>query len=90
MKTMRYRIRLIALILVTVLLFLVLWCVHDIWFPSGLSPVFPAETASPSLSPPVTPSPLPATTQAEWWETVVPSPTIDALTPEPLFDTFGL
>jgi hypothetical protein len=30
------------------------------------------------------------TTQAEWWETAAPSPATDVLTPEPLFDTFGL
>lgn len=89
MKTMRYRIRVIALILVTTLLILVFWCVHDIWFPAGFSPAVPAETASPSATPSVTPS-FPVTTQAEWWETAAPSPATDVLTPEPLFDTFGL
>jgi hypothetical protein len=33
---------------------------------------------------------FPVTTQAEWWETAAPSPATDVLTPEPLFDTFGL
>jgi len=89
MKTMRYRIRVIAMMLVTALLFLVLWCTHDIWFPSGISPAAPAVSVSPSGSPSATLSPA-ETTHMEWWETPSPVPSAEPVTPEPLFDTFGL
>lgn len=77
MKTMRYRIRVITLLLIISLIAMILWCVHDIWFPQGFSPALPSE--SPVSSPSVTPE-----------NTETPVPTEEGPTPEPLFDTFGL
>jgi len=89
MKTMRYRIRVIVLLLVTALLATALWCTKEIWFPAGIAPTSPVQTASPSVSPSASPAPS-STTHVEWWETPVPSPAEETSTPEPLFNTFGL
>ena len=77
MKTMRYRIRVIALVLVLALFAMILWCVHELLLPKETDPETPAGSATPQPS-------------IEWAITAVPSPTEDAPTPEPLFDTFGL
>ena len=76
MKTMRYRIRVIALLLVVSFLGVMLWCAHDIWLPSGIFPEM-----SPEPVPSASAEPLPSET---------PSPSPAGPTPEPLFDTFGL
>ncbi len=94
MKTLRYRIRVITLVLVSALLAVLLWCIRGTWLPFSpapdtavLSPV-PEASASP-LSPGLTPVPK---------GTAVPeislSPELSA-SPEPdspvqLFETFGL
>ena len=57
MKTMRYRIRVIALVLVIAILGVMLWCARALFFPD-LS-VFPLSPENPSVSPSVSPS-LPA------------------------------
>ena len=85
MKTMRYRIRMITLLLVCALLFSVLLCVRSVWFPSGLVIGKPEVSPDPVLfpaSPEITPAP-----SGQW----PPLPADNALpSPEPLFDTFGL
>ena len=77
MKTRRYRIRVIALVLVLALLGMILWCVHDLLLPGETLPETPVISGTPL--PPV-----------DWAVTATPAPTEDTPTPEPLFDTFGL
>ena len=83
MKTLRYRIRVITLVLVSALLAVLLWCIRGTWLPFSPAP----DTAV--LSPGLTPVPK---------GTAVPeislSPELSA-SPEPdspvqLFETFGL
>ena len=95
MKTMRYRIRVIALVLVCAVLAVVLWTAKEAWFPAaGLPEETPAETpmesavslpqdpwAEPTPSPSGEPAASPAGTDIPAGET--PSS-------GPLFDTFGL
>ena len=44
MKTMRYRIRVIALALVCALLAVMLWTAKEAWFPADSGTEIPAET----------------------------------------------
>ena len=95
MKTMRYRIRVIALVLVCAVLAVVLWTAKEAWFPAaGLPEATPAETpvesaaslppdpwAEPTPSPSGEPAASPAGMEVPAGET--PSS-------GPLFDTFGL
>ena len=95
MKTMRYRIRVIALVLVCTVLAVVLWTAKEAWFPTaGLPEETQAETpaesaaslppdpwAEPTPSPSGEPAASPAGTEVPAGET--PSS-------GPLFDTFGL
>lgn len=84
MKTMRYRIRVIALALVAALLAVLLWSVRAAWLPSGEPQDIPQESAV-SLSPdPAVPDASPAPDESP---STLPEETA---TPEPLFDTFGL
>ena len=89
MKTLRYRIRLIALALVCALLAAVLWTVKSVWFSEEAAPEEPSGSVS---------SPLP-----DPWAETAPSGSADPLaspeetpaqaetpSPEPLFDTNGL
>ena len=77
MKTMRYRIRVIALALMLALFGMILWCVHELWLPDETLPVTPS--GSETSLPPV-----------DWAVTAAPAPKEDVPTPEPLFDTYGL
>ena len=77
MKTMRYRIRVIALVLMLALLGMILWCVHDLWLPGESMPETTVSSGTPL--PPV-----------DWAVTATPAPTEETTTPEPLFDTYGL
>ena len=102
MKTMRYRIRVIALFLVASLLMLLLWIARALWFPPDAAP----EPSAALVSPAVSASPLssPSETPADWvWTAPVLSPAEPAEspfsppagteapgTPEPLYDTYGL
>lgn len=90
MKTMRYRIRVIALVLVCALLAVVLWTARAAWFPDGSEPDEPAESVS-ALPPdpwaePVPSPPDPASASPE----SAASPAVETPSPEPLFNTFGL
>ena len=82
MKTLRYRIRVIALALVCALLATVLWTAKTVWFPDADVPALPSAAVS---SPP------------DPWAEPAPSRTPDPGTapeetpaPDPLFDTTGL
>ena len=91
MKIMRYRIRVIALVLVCAVLAVVLWTVKEAWFPAaGVPEETPAASAAslppdpwaePTPSPSGEPGASPAGTEIPAGET--PSS-------GPLFDTFGL
>lgn len=90
MKTMRYRIRVIALALVFALLAVMLWTAKEAWFPADSGTEIPAETVSslppdPWADPTPSPSGKPAASPAE-------TETQPGETPSsgPLFDTFGL
>lgn len=82
LKIMRYRIRLLALALVLALFAVLLWGIRAAWFPSApsaapsgpVSLTAPEATASPEA--PSAPSESPSA-----------EPTVS---PEPLFDTYGL
>ena len=99
MKTMRYRIRVIALVLVCAVLAVVLWTAKEAWFPAaGLPEETPAET------PAETPVESAASLPPDPWAEPTPSPSGEpAASPagteipagetpssSPLFDTFGL
>ena len=94
MKTMRYRIRIVTLVLICALLAVVLLTVKSAWLPDGISPATPEETAQPVFSEP--PSSSPAGSDP-WADPVDPVPAAEAVpspeeTPasDPLFNTFGL
>ena len=90
MKTMRYRIRVIALVLVCALLALILWTAKAAWFPDGGEPDKPAESVS-ALPPDPWAAPVPSPSEqasAPLEETA--SPAVETPSSEPLFDTFGL
>lgn len=76
MKTMRYRIRVIALVLLASLLVVLSLAVRSIWFPSVPSESFPEATETVSVD-----SPDPE--ESPVVESVSPSP-------QPLYDTYGL
>ncbi len=86
MKTMRYRIRVIALAMVCALLAVVIWTARTAWFPGGIGmgpTVPPAASAAPS-----DPDPWADPTTAPSEDlTDLPEETPSA---EPLFVTFGL
>ena len=79
MKILRYRIRVVTLVLVSALLVLLLWSVRTAWLPSLPELLSPDAAAVPSdtVSPESTPS---ASAPADG------SPP----TPAPLYETFGL
>ena len=90
MKTMRYRVRVIALVLVCAMLAVVLWTAKEAWFPAVDEPEAPAETVSslppdPWADPTPAPSGEPAASPAE---TEVPAD--ETPSSGPLFNTFGL
>jgi cytoskeletal protein RodZ len=96
MKTMRYRIRVLTLVLVCALLAVMLWTAKSIWVKAPEeTPVPSAESLSPSLPDPwaePTPAPSASSSSEETpssWETASP-PAGETRTPEALFDTFGL
>ena len=93
MKTMRYRIRIITLVLICALLAAALWTARSAWFPDGFSPETPAESA-PSVSPEASSESASPAAPDPWAEPVsVPetgSPAETTSTPDPLFNTFGL
>ncbi len=95
MKTMRYRIRLVTLVLVSALLAVLLWCVRSAWLPAAGS----SDPAEPSVAPsdlfaadaadftPVPKGSAPPDTSELPEESPSPGP---SSAPDPLFDTFGL
>ncbi len=91
MKTTRHRIRVIALVLVCALFSVVLWTARAIWIPaSGGGQDDPSAASASLLSDPwAAPTPAPTggsaipTEETGWVEE-------ETLTPEPLFNTFGL
>lgn len=95
MKTMHYRIRVVALALVVSLFAVILWIVKTVWVSSGdgsgISPDHEALVAVPSsepdpwLSPVINPEETVSTFQAE-----TAAPSAEMPSPEPLFDTTGL
>ena len=93
MKTMRYRIRIITLVLICALLAVVLLTVKSAWLPDGISPETPAES-TPSVSPETSSESVSPAAPDPWAEPVsVPetgSPAETTSTPDPLFNTFGL
>ena len=90
MKTMRYRIRVIALVLICSLLAVVLWTAKAAWFPAGdtseNSSTFSSVQTEDPWSEPT--SPQAGETQDSTEETPVQAEEMPS--PEPLFDTFGL
>lgn len=103
---MRYRIRVIALVLVIAILGVMLWCTRALFFPDLA--ILPLSTETPTVSPSLPASPDPWTTtpgpdslpQDPWASLPTPNPipsdsgvpaeTLPVPSPEPLFDTFGL
>ena len=91
---MRYRIRIITLVLVCALLAVTLWTAKSAWFPDGIRP----ETTEDAV-PPVT-SEAPASSPSgpdPWADPVDPVPAAETVpspeetpAPDPLFNTFGL
>lgn len=80
MKTMRYRIRFITLVLVIAVAAVLLWTVRMIWFPSVPLPLSSeVSTPVPSEFAPSEVSPSPDETSM-----------VETLSPEPLYDTTGL
>ena len=89
MKTMRYRIRLITLVLVAALLASLLWCIRTLWIPA----VSDTEQETPSEVPAesVLPASAAPTAVPKGSGTPESSATEEpAATPNPLFDTYGL
>ncbi len=91
MKTMRYRIRVIALVLVIAILGVMLWCARALFFPDLA--VFPLSPENPSVSPSVYPS-LPASPDP-WTTTPDPAslpqdPWATLPTPNPLPSDSGV
>ena len=107
MKTMRYRIRVIALVLICSLLILLLWIARSLCFPADPSaapspaPESPGQSV-PSASPagisfdspwetPVLPSPVDSSSESPAESPAVSSGNPEmTVTPEPLYDIFGL
>ncbi len=89
MKIMRYRIRIVTLLLVSALLILLFWTVRAAWIPSLSISLPSVATDAASVSPAVFPSPA-----ASVSPDVLPSPSSFAAeptpSPAPLYDTFGL
>lgn len=89
MKTMRYRIRLITLVLVAALLASLLLCIRTVWIPaaSDTEPAVPSEVPAESALPAdVEPTAVP-----KGAGTPEPAATKEPVaTPDPLFDTYGL
>ena len=95
MKTMRYRIRVITLVLVCSVLAVVLWAAKAAWFQSGerakKQAESPAMSVSAILDPWADPTPEPAQTQSvSAPESSVPPDETSFPSSEPLFDTTGL
>ena len=107
MKTMRYRIRVIALVLICSLLILLLWIARSLWLPadsSALPSPVPESSGQfvPSVSPagigfdspwetPVLPSPADSSSESPAESPAVSSGNPEmTVTPEPLYDIFGL
>ena len=91
MKTIRYRIRIITLVLICALLAVVLWTAKSAWFPDIIGPENPEETAQPVFS--EAPSASPA--DPDPWADPSPAaeatpPAEETAAPDPLFNTFGL
>ena len=87
---MRYRIRVIALVLICSLLAVILWIAKSFWFP-----VLPVEDISVVSVSPLQPDPWSNPTPSSSAESLflpeesIPPPQ-DSPSPEPLFDTYGL
>ena len=86
MKIMRYRIRIITLVLVCALLAVALWTAKSAWYPEEAVQPVPSEVPSSSPS-----------GQDPWADPVDPAPAAETVpspeeTPasDPLFNTFGL
>ena len=77
LKTMRYRIRVITLLLISALTILLIVCIRTIWFPAGSGP-FPSET------------PLEDEIR-ETDDYLLSTPSSEpSVSPDPLYDTYGL
>lgn len=96
MKTMRYRIRVITLLLIAALILVSLWSFRAVLFPGG--EIFgktisvlsePSDSPAPTESSAPTPSPADSTQDpAGAWPP--PESAAETGTPQPLFDTNGL
>ena len=93
MKTMRYRIRIITLVLICALLAVVLLTAKSAWLPDGISPETPAES-TPSVSPETSSESVSPAAPDPWADPApaaeTPPPAEETATPDPLFNTFGL
>jgi hypothetical protein len=94
LKIMRYRIRIITLVLVCALLAVALWTAKSAWYPDGIRPDTPEEAVQPVASEVSSSSP---SGQDPWADPVDPAPAAETVpspeeTPasDPLFNTFGL
>ncbi len=91
MKIMRYRIRIITLVLVFALLAVALWTAKAAWFPEDAIPEPPEETAQPAVSN----VPLASPADSDPWadpvhDTETTPPPAGTAAPDQLFNTFGL
>ena len=93
MKTMRYRIRIITLVLICALLSVVLLTAKSAWFPDGFTPKTPAES-TPSVSPETSSESVSPAAPDPWADPApaaeTPPSAEETATPDPLFNTFGL
>ena len=99
MKIMRYRIRVIGLVLVSSLIFLILWIARSLWMPEdllpdvsqapGSSPVSVSPVLSPGEFSTVIPQSTPDTSSSVEPAATPASPEKNTI-PEPLYNTFGL
>lgn len=90
MKTLRHRIRIITLVMISALLMMILWTARSVWFPDGIVPETPAEPVSDAQPDPWA-APVPAGTGETLKLTDDPLPSGEETpSPEPLFNTYGL
>ena len=94
MKAMRYRIRIITLVLICALLLVVIWIVRSVWFPAAFTPESPEESAPASDVSEVPAESVTPALQDPREDTVFPgktaSPAENTAVPDPLFNTYGL
>ena len=89
MKTMRYRIRVITLVVVCSLLLTVLWTAKEAWFPAAGGSDTPAESVS-SLPPDPWTDPAPSSSAEPAGSPAETDMPVETPSAGPLFDTFGL